>query len=275
MAGLDPKLVGQTINVVGRLSPTFSAKVALYLFARPRKGKLALDQQQYLESAIKETLYFNNIPIMTYNWPNEGKRILLVHGWESNSLRWQNLVRQLRDSAFNVIALDAPAHGLSGSKFFNAILYSEFINVVVNKFEPEVIIGHSVGGMASVFFNHHYGSESLEKLILLGAPANFTGVLDRYVELMGYNTTVEKAMERLIVKRFGKPPEYFSTALLASDFNEQALIVHDETDLVIPFEDAELINTHYPKSKLIKTNGLGHSLRDDSVNDMILGFINN
>ncbi len=31
------------------------------------------------------------------------------------------------------------------------VLYSEFINAVAQKFQPEIIMGHSVGGMASVF----------------------------------------------------------------------------------------------------------------------------
>ena len=54
--------------------------------------------------------------------------------------------------ADNIVALDAPAHGTSGSKIFNAVLYSKFIEVVCKEFKPSILMGHSVGGMAISYF---------------------------------------------------------------------------------------------------------------------------
>ena len=68
---------------------------------------------------------------MTYYWEGNNKTILLAHGWESNSFRWKNLITELQRYGYSIVALDAPAHGDSGSKMFNAILYSEFINMLL------------------------------------------------------------------------------------------------------------------------------------------------
>ena len=62
--------------------------------------------------------------------------------WESNSNRWRYEIEKLQTEGYDIIALDGPAHGGSGSDTFNAILYSEFINVVSQKFKPTVFLGH-------------------------------------------------------------------------------------------------------------------------------------
>ena len=91
--------------------------------------------------------------IQTYQWKGEKQTILLAHGWESNTYRWKSLINKLHQNGHHIIALDAPAHGQSSGTQFNAILYSEFINVVASHYQPTVIVGHSVGGMATVFFS--------------------------------------------------------------------------------------------------------------------------
>ena len=142
------KLIGSTLNGISYISPKYASKLAINLFSKPRKGKITEEQLPLLESAFIEEHTYNDLSIMTYRWIGKGKTILLVHGWESNSARWEFLIKEFKIKGYTIVALDAPAHGNSGGKFFNAVLYAEFINVVANKFQPEIIIGHSVGGMA-------------------------------------------------------------------------------------------------------------------------------
>ncbi len=149
---LLPKIIGSYLNVLSYVSANYAANKALHLFSTPRKGSLKKMHQEFLNTAVKEVLYYDDLPIATYNWEGEKQTILLVHGWESNSARWKKKIKHFISNGFNIIALDAPAHGGSGSKVFNALLYSEFINIVVKRFNPKIVIGHSVGGMASVFF---------------------------------------------------------------------------------------------------------------------------
>jgi len=169
------KTIGFLINVLSLVSSKLAGNLALTLFSTPLKGKIKEEEFDFLNTAFKEELKYQDFPIMTYRWLGKGKTVLLVHGWESNAARWKPLIENLKLQGFNIIALDAPAHGKSGSKRFNAILYAEFINIVSKKFNPHIIIGHSVGGMATVFYQHKYQNSEVEKLVLLGAPSNFSG----------------------------------------------------------------------------------------------------
>jgi hypothetical protein len=47
-----------------------------------------------------------------------------------------------KKSGSTIIAIDAPAHGLSSGKEFNIPIYAEFIHVLFQKFKPKYLIGH-------------------------------------------------------------------------------------------------------------------------------------
>lgn len=269
-----PKTIGALLNASSLVSSKYAAAKALSLFATPRKGDINQKQASFLNSAKKEQLNYNGFLIRTYQWNGHNKTILLSHGWESNTARWKKLIELLQVQNYNVIALDAPAHGESESKKFNAVLYSEFINVVCQQFKPEIIIGHSVGGMASVFFQHKYQLQSLNKLILLGAPSEFESILKNYTDMLSYNSKVVKSLEKLIEDSFGGPPSSFSTAKYCKSIDVQGLIIHDIKDRIIPYSDAELIHKNFKNSNLISTTGYGHSLNHDEVYNHIVEFIN-
>jgi pimeloyl-ACP methyl ester carboxylesterase len=269
-----PKLVGKIINIVGLFNSVFASKVALKIFSKPRNGKLTSHTNLFLKTAsTKTTLYFDNIPIQTYHWKGSKKTILLAHGWESNSGRWRHKVQKLHKEGYNIITLDGPAHGGSGSKTFNAILYSEFINVVSKEFKPTAFIGHSVGAMAVVMFLKKQTHYKAEKIVLLGAPSGFIGIMKRYIELMSYNPKISKGINKQIELKFGQPAEYFSTADFIKNIDAKGLIIHDKYDRIIPYRDALDIEAQFKNAKLVTTEGLGHSLKGDFVYKELIKFL--
>lgn len=266
-------IIGTYLNALSYISKTYAANKAILLFSKPQKGKITEDHKDFLETAFQEELKFEKYPIMTYRWLGKKSTILLVHGWESNTVRWKNLILNLKQKNYNVVALDAPAHGYSGSKIFNAILYSEFIHKASKHFKPQIIIGHSVGGMATVFCQNKYHLECVQKLILIGVPSEFTGVLKRYTDMLGYNQRIIKQINAVVVERFGAEPSAFSTAKFLETISSKGLIIHDEDDKVIPYEDALQIKSSFKDSTLITTKGLGHSLNNETVASYIYDFI--
>jgi pimeloyl-ACP methyl ester carboxylesterase len=267
------KLIGSYLNVLSFVSADYAANKALHIFSTPRKGRLKPKHEDFLNSAVKEQLRYEDLNIMTYHWQGDKDTILLVHGWESNAARWRHKIERFLKEGYNIVALDAPGHGASDSKLFNALLYAEFINIVAQKHQPDIVIGHSVGGMASIFFQQKYQLESIQKLVLLGAPSEFSGVPKSYIQLLGYNKKVEKQLDKIIIERFGAAPSDFSTSKYAQTIEAQSLIIHDTEDAIIPYSDATLINQGLKNSRMISTKGLGHSLNDDSVSNHILEFL--
>ena len=274
MNTIIPKIIGAFINFIGIFNTAYASKLALQLFSKPRGGQLTPNGKLFLNTATKTTLYYNDLPIQTYQWKGNKETVLLAHGWESNSNRWRYEIEQLQTEGYNVIALDGPAHGGSGSTTFNAILYSEFINIVSEKFKPSAFIGHSVGGMALVIFLKKQTYIHAKKLVLLGAPSGFKGIMKRYKEMMGYNQNVSVGIDTYIELKFGHPPHYFSTADFAKDIHAKGLLIHDKKDRIIPYQDALDIDTQFKNAKLISTEGLGHSLKGDFVRDEIITFLN-
>ena len=196
-----------------------------------------------------------------------------MHGWESNSSRWRNEIKKLIKEGYDIIALDAPAHGGSGSNFFNAILYSEFINVVSQKFKPTVFIGHSVGAMSIIFFLQKKTYSDSNKIVLLGAPSTFTGIIERYKKMMGYSKKVGNGIDRYIKLTFGYPASYYSTANFIKNIDSHGLIFHDKRDPIIPYKDAIEIDLQFKNARLIPTKGLGHALKDNYISDEIIKFL--
>jgi hypothetical protein len=268
-----PKIIGSLINFIGIFNTSYASKLALQLFSKPRGGQLTPNGILFLNTATKTTLYYNDLPIQTYQWKGSKETVLLAHGWESNSNRWRNEIEQLQTEGYNVIALDGPAHGGSGSTTFNAILYSEFINVVSKKFKPSAFIGHSVGGMGLVIFLKKQTYIHTKKLVLLGTPSGFKGIMKRYKEMMGYSKNVSVGIDTYIELKFGHPPHYFSTADFAKDIDAKGLLIHDKKDRIIPYQDALDIDTQFKNAKLISTEGLGHSLKGDFVSDELIKFL--
>ena len=267
------KVIGNTLNTISYVSPKYASNKALDLFATPRKGKVTSKQLPFLETAKTTILNYNDLKITTYNWSGKKETILLAHGWESNSSRWEKLIIDLQKLDYNIVSLDAPAHGNSTGKQFNAVLYSECINLVSQNYKPEIIIGHSVGGMASAFFQHKYQVTHLNKLILLGAPSEFTGVFKRYVDMMSYNKRIENGLNQLVLERFKQEPSYFSLAEFIKTIETNTLVIHDTEDAIIPYNDAKSIANNGNNVKLITTTGFGHGLRKKPVNEHILNFI--
>jgi esterase/lipase len=273
MNSFIPKMVGKSLNFMSLLHPALASKWALDLFSKPLKGRLKTPHPT-LEKAKKEVLYVHdNIPIQTYHWSGAKQTVLLVHGWESNSGRWKNMIQRLQHEDYNIVALDAPAHGASGSSSFNAILYSKFIAVVAKKFNPKILIGHSVGGMAISFFIKNSSYTKSEKIVFLGVPSGFPGILKNYTDLMGYNERISKGLERYIQKKFNQPSSHFNTSHFINHINAKGLIIHDENDPVIPFSDALEIQSAFKNSKLITTKGLGHGLKGKQVIENIISFL--
>lgn len=268
-----PKLIGILVNFVSYFSKRSAGKIAVYLFTTPRRGRINEKQSDFLGTSFREEIDFRDTSIMTYRWLGNGKKVLLAHGWESNSARWQPLIEQLKKHNYSIIALDAPAHGRSGDKRFTAVQYAEFIRVVSQKFKPEILIGHSAGGMACAFYQKQINTTDKESLILLGAPSEFKDVLERYFKMMSYNNKTIESVYSLIKERFNAEPSEFSTAKSLQDSQSKGLIIHDENDGIIPYEDALLINKNYKGSKLITTNGFGHSLNHESVHTHIYEFL--
>lgn len=268
------KSVGLYINLLSYLAPKKAFALAYTFFSNPRDGRLDPDNlSDMLLKAERETLQLDGHQIQTYRWAGNQNGILLAHGWESNSWRWEKLLPHLLATGSTIIALDAPAHGLSSGKEFNVPLYVSFIDLVVQKHQPKQLIGHSMGGIAAAYYQFKHPNHPLEKMVLLGAPSDFSIILNNYIKLLSLNRKLHRAFETYTLERFKIKIAEFSGQEFLRNIAVKGLIAHDYEDTIVLYDEAKKLASGWNHATLISTSGLGHSLHDEALNQKIVDFL--
>lgn len=269
-----PRIIGLRLSSLFRIKPEKAVLKAYKLFASPRKGKVKPEQQEFLNKAKTTAIEHDSKKIQLYHWKGEGKTVILVHGWDSNTHRWKQLIEDLQKENYNVIAFDGPAHGYSEGKLLNVPLYSKCLDRMLKIYKPEFIIGHSIGGMTVVYNQYLKQSPFVEKLILLGSPSEMSSIMNDYKRILRLSDKFMVALEAYFKEKFDYTFNEFSIANFAKNMEKETLIIHDKYDKVAPVEAAEAIHKNLKHSRLKITEGAGHSLYKDDIRKEILQFLN-
>jgi len=268
------KLVGLYINLLSFITPKKAGRLAYGFFTQPRDGRLIHGRLPgILREANAEMITHNDLIFQTYTWPGNATTVLLVHGWESNASRWKLLISYLKKAGCTIIAIDAPAHGLSGDTNFSIPRYAQFIDCMVQRHEPQYMVGHSLGGATAIYYQSHYKNSTLQKLVSLGAPCDFTTIMGNFRNLLSLSSRVMRLMGSHLLDSYKIDPAKFSGSLFASKITIDGLIAHDRKDKTVAFTEGEKIAKAWPKATFIVTNGLGHSMHDMALYDAIFDFL--
>ena len=268
------KSIGSYINLMSFIAPKKATQMAHGYFSEPRKGKFTIDKlPKTLKEAQSEIIQHNDDIIQTYIWKGNETVILLIHGWESNSSRWKKMLPYLKKSGSTIIAIDGPAQGLSSGKEFTVPKYAEFIDIVAKKYQPNYIIGHSMGGQTSLYYQYKYQNPSLQKMVILGAPSDFTIILKNFTSLLSLNNTVTKALKNKYTEYLNQHLDQFSSKEFVSTIDVKGLLAHDIEDTVVLFDEGKKIAESWKDVQFIETKGLGHKLHDDELYNKVYEFL--
>jgi esterase/lipase len=268
------KSIGIYINLISFVFPEKATQIAHGYFSEPRKGKLTKEKlPKTLQSAYSETILHKDEIIQTYIWKGNETVILLIHGWESNSSRWKKMLPYLKKSGSTIIAIDGPAQGLSSGKEFTVTKYAEFIDIAAKKFKPNYIIGHSLGGKTSLYYQYKYKNPEIQKMVILGAPSDFNIILNNFVKLLSLNSNVTKALENKYTSLLNHNLDLFSGQEFASKIEVKGLLAHDIDDIVVLFKEGKKIANSWKNVQFIETKGLGHKLHDDELYKKVSHFL--
>lgn len=266
--------IGLYLNLLGYVRPGRAQYLAYKFFSHPRAGKLHRNQlPEVLLPALGKTLEVNGRHMQTYVWPGNDHIILLVHGWESNTARWAQLLPYLQQSGSTIVAIDAPAHGLSSGLEFTLPAYAEFIAQAVQTFQPQVLIGHSIGGAACMYHQYLHPEQQVHKMVLLGAPSDLHTITGNFARILGLGPKTRALFEQYFVDHFNMHPTAFSASVFGPTVRAQGFIAHDQDDDVVAFSEGEKIATYWKHAHFIQTKGLGHSMHDADLYGNLSRFI--
>ena len=270
---LLPRIYGAGYNALSYVSSRHAAEMAFRTFCKVRKGRILPHQASFLERAMYEREHIAGHTVQSYRWKGEGDSVLLVHGWESNTFRWRNLIATLQEAGFDIWAFDAPGHGHSPGIYLHVPLYSDCLIHMIKKYNPKYVVGHSVGGMTALYTQYREPENGVEKIVTIGSPAEFHEIMTHFRMLLGLNRRLNRALEAYIQNKFGFQVREFSSPVFAGKIRQKGLLLHDRGDTVAPFRASEQVHAHWKNSSLVETNGLGHSMHQEAVNKKILDFL--
>lgn len=271
---LFTKSIGFYLNLLSFLNPTKANQLTFMYFSNPRQGKLKKDSlPPILQETKSESFQYDEHFCQTYIWEGNATKILLVHGWESNAARWENLISHLKKSGSTIIAIDAPAHGLSSGKEFSIPKYAEYINKTIEIHQPQFIVGHSIGGKSCLYSQHIFPNNVVKKMVILGAPCEFKILIKNFVTILSLNSKLANDLEKKYINDFKLELEDFSAQKFVSNSKIQGFIAHDIEDTVVSVNEGKKIAQAWHNSLFIETKGLGHSLHDDKLYLDIYDFL--
>lgn len=261
------------INTIALFSLGWAGRKALDIFRTPHKGRLREQDKTFLAGAKWETLQAEGLDIQTYLWEGSGPTILLAHGWESNSGRWRTFINVFRKKGYNIVALDAPGHGATNGKRFDAVWYAMALKAVAEKHQPAFIAGHSAGGMALLYYLAQFHPAFVKGAVVIAAPCSLRQVLTNFNKIMQLSERAMAGMEIAINDQFGLPADSFNLFDFAEKSKTKGLVLYDACDEIASFAEGQKLAAIWKKSHFEGYNGLGHSMNNKAVAEEIGVFV--
>lgn len=267
-------------SLLSLLSHQRAARSVFRLFCTPYSGKPRRKAPPVFERGQKLNLRFHQLTLHGWRWMPEtpnGKKILIVHGFDSCSYRFDRYIIPLNRMGFEVFAFDAPGHGLSGGKTINALAYSQAILEQETLYGPfYAIMAHSLGGLAASLAFEQLPGQEHRKLVLIAPSTETTTAIERFFRVMPVHDNTKAAFHRVIEEIGQKPVSHYSVSRIVQELKAPVLWIHDEEDNVCPYADTLAVQAlGLPNVEFFITKGLGHSgvYRQNNVFRKILSFL--
>ena len=116
----------------------------------------------------------------------------------------------------------------------------------------------------------------VERAVCISAPANVEFLINVFAKALTMHKSVVDVMWRRLGQRFGGNfTEQVSTINNVPGLDVPALIIHDEDDVGVPWQQGQMIADAWPDAQFLKTKGLGHGriLRDAQTIQAAVDFI--
>ena len=278
-------IAAAAIRAAGRISPRWGAALALPLFgsvAAPHPIDPA--DMNTMWRAERSTVRIPGVDgrgrdLNVYDWgPADGDVVVLAHGWNGRASQFSPLIRELVSEGYRVAAFDAPAHGDSAGRGTYLLDWVAALGgLQQRRGRFTAVIGHSFGGLATLVAAAQ--GIAVDGVVTVAAPADADLLLTQFQGQVGIDDRTAVELRRRFARRYfpGADDPFASLSPVRHPLpqNTHLLVVHDESDRVVPFAEAARIARANEHAHTLVTRGLGHSriLRADPFLDAVLGFL--
>jgi pimeloyl-ACP methyl ester carboxylesterase len=265
------------LNLLAVISKKKAAAKAFEIFCTPfyRSKKEA---PAIFKKAAALSINIKGITVRGYKWNQGGtKRVLILHGFESSVSNFDAYVSALVNKNYEVLAFDAPGHGISSGKQITLPLYIYMIETIYYSFGGiQGFIAHSFGGLAVTHLIEKLPPGQDIRLVLIAPATEADTAIDSFFRFLQLGENVKREFKDIIQEKSGVASSWFSVPRALRHIQSPVLWVHDEYDDITPLADVQpVMRSAQPNISLFITRGLGHKkiYRDNGVVQKVVDFL--
>jgi hypothetical protein len=278
------KLLRWVFRVLQPVSPAAAAWLAERLFFTARRSRITPDARAFLATGRRFTLEVAGRRVVGWRWGSTGAGgagagaplVYLVHGWGSRGARLAAFVEPLLALGLDVVTYDALGQGESARGMTSMPEFARTLQAVVaRQGVPRAIVAHSMG-CAGTTLAMSWGLEA-GRLVFLAPAADPPAWVAPFARQLGLRSDVLERVRARSERRLRVRWADLNVPALARGLSRRPdlLIVHDEADETVRWQDGSAIAAAWPNSRLVTTQGLGHRgvTNDSSVVRQAVDFL--
>ncbi|MEP6675827.1 MAG: alpha/beta hydrolase [Ferruginibacter sp.] len=265
-------------KLLSLVSPHKTAESAFRLFCTPYIKSRRLPAPIFNDAERIQFVY-EAFTINGFRWIKAAApKVLILHGFSSSVYNFDRYISAFTKKGYEVLAFDAPAHGLSTGKTVNAVQYAGAIKKIIDLFGPiKGFVSHSFGGLAVCLALEDIPHDEQIKIALIAPATETTSAIDGAFKMLRlHNKSVRKKFDEIIFRISNRATEWFSVRRAIRNIKADILWIHDEDDDVTPIEDAlKVKEDNHANINFVITKGLGHHkiYRDKRTINLVTDFI--
>ena len=268
------RLLQFAFSRLGPIFPGFFASRAYNLWFTTHRFKRPTVEKVAVKTAERATVTVNGVDVTVWTW-GQGRPVLFIHGWSGRGTQAAHFLQPLTNSGYRVISYDGPAHGETAGTQTSMLEMADVILELNKQYGPfHSTITHSFGGMVLAYAST-LGFDTASAVCIC-PPATIKSILDNFQRSLNIPDSVLIIMRNKLYANYGSNLDRRISSLTnVRTLSIPALIIHDEKDADIPWQDGKAVADAWPGAEFILTHGLGHRriLRDPTVVASVTDFI--
>jgi len=261
-----------TLGISERVWPSLAVRGATRLFGTPLPPKWMQRRQPALAHWDAHDWPFEQASVTLYQrrGENRGPTVLLLHGWGGHAAQMLPLAQAMAEERLQPVLMELPAHGRSRGRTSNLAQFARAIEYATARLQQQghevtAVVAHSLAANALAYA----AARGLPagRLVLLAPPASPHEYTRLFASVFGLSERTRAGLQQQVEAREGILMPHFEPRAVGPRLSAATLIVHDRGDRINRFADAEAYRDAIGGSRLMETNGLGHTrlLSDEQV----------
>lgn len=266
-------LFGSSFNLAMKLFPKPAFHFSLRLISILSQRKLKPEDRVLYAQGFEMNVTVDNQVIKGHIW-GEGPVIVLVHGWRSNAASWKHYIPHLLESGYQVVALDAPGHGINQPMPFDLGIYFNAVQKLINQIDNiHAVVGHSIGATAA-FFGCLPIINKPNCLILLSPYGSVMQLAEEMADLLKLSPAFIKAFDQHMFQHTGRDLHNLDISKHVHRLNHSIIdIIHSQDDPVSPIKFSYNIQSKATHVLLHQMHQTGHRKSEKQIVNKVLQII--